>query len=129
MTDIRFYGPQPDRLLRLVRTQFAPGGLERINFDRIAQQRAGAVGLDVTDLRGEPGTVDTGQQRRLSRRVRRGQGVGPPAMIFTMRQYHTMNGIPILLGPTQGLKQEASHAFCADIAVGRLIETGTTKTR
>ena len=103
-----------------VRRKRGEGSIQRFDLDRIAQRRAGAVGLDVGDgSRIEAGAlVGPHQQRGLRLRVRRGERIGAAAVVLGAAADDREDAVAVALGLVEPLQEHEADALAAAVAVG-----------
>ena len=101
---------------------------ERTGLDRVAEDGAGAVGLDVVDLGGVEAGVGVGvlQHRDLRLRVRGGESVGPAVLIHRGAGDDGTDVVTVAAGVRQPLEHEHARPVGADDAVGVLREGADT---
>ncbi len=103
----------------------AEGLGQRLDFDRIAQGRAGTVTFDVGDGPGvQPGVI----QRlfdgyRLLLRIRHREAVAYARVADRGAANDAVDVVAVAFGVGQGLQDQGSHAFAQDGAVGALAVT------
>ena len=112
----------------LPRTQYQPGRpiavredlVQRLEFDRVAQRRTGAVRLDVVDVgRLQPRRCQRGAQHRLLGRPTGDRLPAARTVLVDRRTAHQgPHRIPVAQCITEPLEHYHSAAFTADIAVG-----------
>ncbi len=130
MPDVGLGGahPQPSpgagrgagRALRVALQDLADG----VQFDRVAERGAGAVGLQEAQVTGaQPGTVQRGaDQGALGARVGCGEGGGAAAVVDRGGAQHGEDGIAVRDGPAEPLEHHPAGALAADEPVGRTVE-------
>ena len=93
-------------------------------FDRVTEQRAGAVGLDVVDLaRVDPGGgVRGAQHRHLGGGVGRHQTVGAAVLVDRGSADHREHPVAVPLGVGQPLEHRDTTALATDEPVGGSVE-------
>ena len=97
---------------------------ERLRLDRIAQECARAVCLDVLNAAGrDPGApISFSQDGFLGQRIRRHQPVAPSVLIHRAAANHGVNRIGVGQGFRQRLQNDETGALTANVAVGSRIE-------
>ena len=102
--------------------EIGKGGGQRLDLDRIAERRAGAVRLDIADgARIEPcGAIGSAQQLGLRLRVGRGQGRGMAAVVFRRGADHGDDVVAVAFGRLQRLEEHEADALAPRVAVGRI---------
>ena len=128
MTDVRFDAGQINRVITLLCVKDFS---ERVDFDGIAQRRAGAVRLDVADL---VGCDSAARHRRfddvdLRGTVGRGDSRRPSAVVDRRVTQYRQNAIPI--GPRVGqpFQNDDAGTFAADVTIGVFVKRSTLPRR
>jgi hypothetical protein len=93
---------------------------ERVRLDRVAEQGAGAVRLDVVDRGRRDARVAVGaaQYLGLSVGIRGEQAVGPPVVVDRRALDHGVDRVAVALGVGEALQHHQTAALGADHAVG-----------
>ena len=97
---------------------------QRFRLDRVAQQCARTVGLDVLNLAGRDGGLPIGfsHDRFLSQRIRRHKPVAPSVLVHGAAANDGINRITIRQGFREGLQHDDTGALTANVAIGPGIE-------
>lgn len=97
---------------------------DRIRFDRVADRRAGSVGLDERQGVGRDAGlgVDRLEQCRLRFGRRQRQADGPPVRVGAARGEQCPHPAAGVAGAIGGLQHHGDTAFGTDIAVGARVE-------
>ncbi|KMO83144.1 hypothetical protein MCHUDSM44219_01402 [Mycolicibacterium chubuense] len=120
--EVRLHRTQQQRALR--GPALAQYGAQGAGLDRIAQQRAGAVRLDVVHLAGldARGGVRRAQHRHLGGRVRGHQSVGAAVLVDRRTADHREDPVTVALGVGEPLEDCDAAALAADEPVGGGVE-------
>jgi len=95
-----------------------------VRFDGIAHRGAGAVGLDVADLRRVDSGIHAGiaHEPRLGVRARQRNAIGVAILVEGRADDHRVDGIAVGNRVRKFLQQHHTRALAADEAVRRSIE-------
>ncbi len=118
--DVRLDRPQPQGCA-VVRPVPAVGGEQGVGLDRVAEDGAGAVGLDGVDF---VGAHAGGEQRvlhdaALRRSVGCGQPVGGAVLVDRRPSHDGEHLVPVAAGVGEAFEQDQAHSFGPAGAVGR----------
>ena len=100
--------------------QFTEGGLESINLDRITKLRPSSMHLDVTYSPGIDRGLAIGRNQEvgLRSRIRSGERIGTPAMIFSGGSNDCINMIASLLCIGELFEYEHTNPLATYKAIG-----------
>jgi hypothetical protein len=99
-------------------------GPEGVRLDRVAQERAGAVGLDVLDpprVQARP-PVGGAEHGLLAPPARGRQPVGAPVLVDRAAPDHGIDRVAVGQGAPQRLQHDEAGPLAADVAVGPRVE-------
>ena len=101
-----------------------PALAEGPRLDRVAERRAGAVGLDVLDVPGRDArrAIGVAEDRLLRLAVRRGQAVGAAVLVDGAAADHGADRVAVGQGARERLEHDDAGALAADVAVGAGVE-------
>ena len=102
----------------------AEGVGQRVDLDRIAEPRAGAMRLDQTDGRWiDAGTLpDLDLERGLRCRARGGDAAGATVLVDPGRQDDRADAVAVALGVLQPLQHGDADALAGNEAIGTVVE-------
>nr|WP_275937635.1 hypothetical protein [Nannocystis exedens] len=116
---------------RAVVARPAVHGLERLDLDRVAERRAGAVGLDVGDLLGGKAGAGEGvaQEGLLREDVGGGEAGGAAVLVDGAAAHEGPDPVAVAAGVGEALEDDDAAALAAHEAVGGGVEGAAAAAR